>query len=43
MNQASVSSRIVRGDVFGDVGEVVLDGTALAGVEVDEERPFAGA
>jgi hypothetical protein len=31
------------GNFFGDVGDVVLDGPALACVKVDEERPSAGA
>ncbi len=43
VNQVLVSSRIVRCNFFGDVGDVVLDGPALACVEVDEERPSAGA
>ena len=43
VNQVLVSSRIVRRNLFGDVGDVVLDGPALACMEVDEERPSAGA
>ncbi len=43
MNQVLVSSQIVRCNFFGGVGDVVLDGPALACVEVDEERPSAGA
>ena len=43
LNQVLVRSRIVRCNFFGDVGDVVLDGPTLAGVEVDEERPSASA
>jgi hypothetical protein len=43
VNEVLISPRIPCRNFFGDVAEVVLDRSTLAGVEVYEERSSPGA